>query len=360
MSELDTRRATEWLLSAQRPLVLLGPECKASVGGVVAIADRLGAALLTTPDALSLVDGARSCGVFSFGASQHARRSAEACDVVLAFSDLGEFSCRLGEAFRGKTLIQVSAEARDGNASVTLREPARSVPALLNALFAVPSKACSPWCSHRTAPSVAPVFGAREGLIHPVAAIRAVQAALPESARICLDVSSAALYAYQYLAVAARRQRVFSSIERSACMGEALLASLGVRLASGLPTLTLVGDCGYSMVAPEIHTAVELGLGGYVVVVWANQGGAFIGAGVAQQGIRVPDEVWRFNTPPRFASAGDAYGAQGVRVSDAASLERALREAFEAPSPVLIEACIDPDVPIPAGDRFLTLSEARA
>jgi thiamine pyrophosphate-dependent acetolactate synthase large subunit-like protein len=135
------------------------------------------------------------------------------------------------------------------------------------------------------------------------------------------------------------------------------MASLGVRLASGLPTLALVGDWGHCMTPAELHTAVELGLDHYVVVVWSNRGGAFIRAGVEQQGIRVPDQTWRWQRPPSFARLAEAYGAQGVVASDALTLEQAVAAGLRGGRPVLIEARIDPDAPIPAGDRFLTLGE---
>jgi acetolactate synthase-1/2/3 large subunit len=191
----------------------------------------------------------------------------------------------------------------------------------------------------------------------------AIQQALPEAARVCLDVTSGALHAYEHLRVTTQ-QRVFSSIENSACMGEALLASLGIRLASDLPTLALVGDWGYCMTPAELHTAVELGLDRYVVLVWANSGGAFIGAGTKQQGLAVPDAAWRWRAPPDFARVASAYGAHGVTVTDASALESELTRALRAAGPVVIEARIDPAAVVPAGERFLTLgsqseSEAR-
>jgi acetolactate synthase-1/2/3 large subunit/5-guanidino-2-oxopentanoate decarboxylase len=192
----------------------------------------------------------------------------------------------------------------------------------------------------------------------PDAAALAIEAALPERVRICLDVTSAALYCYQQWRLTPA-QRVFSSIEQSACMGEAVLASLGVRLASGLPTLALVGDWGQCMVPSELHSAVELGLDRYVIVVWANGGGAFIGAGVAQQGLQVPDAAWRWGKPPSFARIAEGLGAKGVVATDVRALQRAVSAGLRGSGPVVIEARIDATAPIPAGDRFLTLGESR-
>jgi thiamine pyrophosphate-dependent acetolactate synthase large subunit-like protein len=216
------------------------------------------------------------------------------------------------------------------------------------------------WFSELSAdPSAEAMPVSRPGFIHPIAAIAAIQAALPDPARVCLDVTSGALHAYERLQVTSS-QRVFSSIEKGACMSEALLASIGIRLASDLPTLALVGDWGFCMAPAEIHTAVELELDRYVVLIWANGGGAFIGAGVEQQGIVVPDQVWRWRLPPNFGQVGNGYGARAVTVTDAEALRSELSSALRGAGPVLIEARIDPTIPVPAGDRFLTLGEARA
>lgn len=359
-------RAARALVAAQRPAVLLGPEGAAVVERVLVLAELLGAAVLTTPDAKSLVDARRSCGTFSFGSSSLARAIMAEADVVLAISDLGEFSCRMGEALRGRTLIHLSERAtdvgRNADPSVSLFG-AKLAELVAGIEAALPSRVAPPrttwFSSQRARFSLPPEPAERAGVIHPHAAMRAVGRALPAGARLCLDVTSGALHAYEQLQLAPS-QRTFSSIERSGCMGEALLASLGVRLASNLPTLALVGDWGYCMTPPELHTAVELGLDRYVVLVWANGGGAFIAAGIEQQGIAVPDATWRWRMPPDFAGIAKAYGAYGITVTSPQVLEDELRKGLRGDGPRIIEARIDAAVPVPAGDRFLTLGVGHA
>jgi thiamine pyrophosphate-dependent acetolactate synthase large subunit-like protein len=363
--QASTSAAAARLASAQRPAILVGPEGVAAAPRLLEIADRLGAAIFTTPDALSSIDGRRSCGTFSFGASAEARRVMDQADVVLAVSALGEFSCRLGEAFRRQAVIQVTARVSDvgrnfePELSVVAPSISAAVERLQGALGELVPGQRKPWFTELARPALREALAVRPGFIHPIAAISAVQRALPEAARVCLDVTSGALHAYEHLRLTCS-QRAFSSIENGACMSEALMASVGIRLASSLPTLALVGDWGHCMAPAELHTAVELGLDRYVVLVWANAGGAFIGAGVEQQGIAVPDEVWRWRRPPEFARIARGYGARGVTVNLAAQLERELARGLRGAGPVLIEAKIDADVPVPAGDRFLTLGEARS
>jgi acetolactate synthase-1/2/3 large subunit len=356
--------AAERLLAAERPAILVGPQGSDAVPVLLALADLLGAPLATTPDALSLIDGRRSCGVYSFGASAHARRTLDRADLILAVSDLGEFTCRLGEAFAGRTVIQVADSTaclgRKRDPDLALFGEVHAILTQVHALLARgQTRPREPWFDQLPPRPQRKAFTLRSGLMHPEAAALAIEAALPERVRVCLDVTSAALYCYQQWRLTPA-QRAFSSIEHSACMGEAVLASLGMRLASGLPTLALVGDWGQAMVPAELHTAVELGLDRYVVVVWANGGGAFIGAGVAQQGLQVPPSAWRWQAPPSFARIAEGFGAKGVVATDVRALERAVSEGLRGSGPVVIEARIDPTAPIPAGDRFLTLGESRA
>jgi thiamine pyrophosphate-dependent acetolactate synthase large subunit-like protein len=351
------------LLSAARPAILAGPEAAPARAEISWLAAQLGAPLLTTPDAKSPADGRTSIGVFSLGSSALSRRAVDEADVVLAISPLGEFSCRLGQALRGHRVIQISDSianvARSELPEVLLIAPcvASTLRELQESLMLRLAEPRARWFDGVAAGAGTPravVPRARPGVIHPLAAIRAIEAALPDDVRLCLDVSSAALYAYEHLDLRAG-QRVFSSIEKSACMTEALLASLGVRLASGAPTLALVGDWGFCMAPSELHTAAQLLLDRYVVVIWDNHGGAFIGTGAAQQGIDVPDSAWRFHPKPDFARIARSYGAEGVTVRAADRLSRTVARAFDAPRPVLIQALIDPGVPVPAGDRFLCL-----
>lgn len=353
------------LASAARPALLIGPEGAPAVPVLLEIAERLGAAVLTTPDAKSLIAPELSCGTFSLGASVLARTVMARADVVLAVSRLGEFSCRLGEAFRNCTLLQLTERVTDVGRSALpsasllspkLHEVAQD---LANAIAEHVPRPRQAWFADHVACAASAPASEQAGVIHPLAAMAAVQAALPASARVCLDVTSGALHAYEHLRLTTS-QRTFSSIENSACMGEALLASLGIRLASQLPTLAIVGDWGYVMTPAEIHTAVELGLDRYVVLVWANAGGAFIGAGVKQQRFRVPEAAWRWRSPPSFAQVARAYGARGVTVCDAEALQKELARGLRGEGPVVIEARIDPEAVVPAGERFLSLGLSRA
>ena len=124
------------LCAAQRPVILVGPEGAPAARAIVEMAERLGAPILTTPDAKSAIDHRHSHGTFSFGASASARALVEQADLILAISALGEFSCGLGEAFRTQCLIQITERASDVGRSV---QPHLSLvgPALTDTVFSL-------------------------------------------------------------------------------------------------------------------------------------------------------------------------------------------------------------------------------
>jgi thiamine pyrophosphate-dependent acetolactate synthase large subunit-like protein len=155
-------------------------------------------------------------------------------------------------------------------------------------------------------------------------------------------------------------QRLWLQIERSACMGSALAAGLGVRLASGLPTLVIIGDWGLMMGSAELHTVATTHVDGFVVVVWSNAGGALIRAGVRAQGLDVPGQTHSW-TGPRFASVARGHGIRALTVRSPRALGRAVTVGLRAPFPVLVDASIDPDAEIPgASARFTHLETSGA
>ena len=141
-------------------------------------------------------------------------------------------------------------------------------------------------------------------------------------------------------------------------MGSALSAGVGVRLASNLATLVVMGDWGLMMGQSELHTIASLGLGRFVVVVWSNAGGALIRAGVRAQRIDVPAETHSW-TAPRFELVARGYGLRSLTVRTAVGLRRAAAAALRAPFPVLIDAIVDPDATIPGAQaRYVHLDSS--
>jgi thiamine pyrophosphate-dependent acetolactate synthase large subunit-like protein len=138
-------------------------------------------------------------------------------------------------------------------------------------------------------------------------------------------------------------------------MGTALSAGLGVRLASGLPTVVVIGDWGFFMGSSELHTAASLGIGGFAIVIWSNAGGALVRTGVRAQRFEVPAQTHSW-PPPQFDLIAKGCGMRALTVRTAQGLRRAATVALRSPFPVLIDAQIDPDATPPgAADRYIHL-----
>jgi thiamine pyrophosphate-dependent acetolactate synthase large subunit-like protein len=360
----DLRAALRILTGARAPLILVGAGARDATPGLEVIASRLGAAVMTTPDAVSVYDQTSryAAGVCSFGACARARAIARASDVVLAVgTNIGEFGGRGGAAFEQATVIQVT----DDPADLCIRRPAAvslvadlgsAVSQLAAALRADGPR--NPWFEDLPRPAeTLPRERAPGRGIDPKAAIVAIAEALPPESRLACDVTTAALLLLHDRPLHPKTS-VWLQIERSACMGMALATGLGIRKASGVPTLVLLGDWGLTMASAELHTVATLGLGAFVIVAWANGGGLLIRNGVRRQGLEVPDDLHTWPSP-NFARVAEGFGLHGVTAGTASALRGAVAEAMGASFPVLVHAVIDPEGPIPgAEDRYETLKAA--
>jgi thiamine pyrophosphate-dependent acetolactate synthase large subunit-like protein len=366
--ENDLARAALLLERAKAPTILVGPDARGASSLLGDLARALGAAVLTTPDAKSLFDETSplAAGVFSFGASDITSAIADSTDVVLAIgTNLGEFATQSGRAFARAAIVHMTEDPFDLaialRATVTIvGDVALHVRQLAEQIRATPE--ATPWFEGLRARVASPVSQALprdKGAIDPGQAARALGRVLTPHARVACDVTSAALHVLRDLRFA-EGQRLWLQIERSACMGSALAAGLGVRLASGVPTLVIIGDWGLMMGSSELHTAASMEIGSFVVVVWSNAGGALIRAGVRAQGLEVPAETHTWSNP-RFASVARGYGMRALTVRTASGLARAAAAALQAPFPVLIDAVIEPNAEIPgAGARYLHLDASSA
>jgi thiamine pyrophosphate-dependent acetolactate synthase large subunit-like protein len=359
----DLSAAVDILAGAPAPVILVGSAARPFMHRVRAIALQLGAAILTTPDAVSICGpaGCVSQGSCSFGATDRARDIASASRVVLAVCKYGEFAGQSGKAFPHASVIHVA----DDPADLCIARPAAvtfvgDVEAILGKLLdALPiDTPRSPWFDALPAPPAAPP---RERApwrgMDPEDAMRAIVGGLPPDARVACDITTAALVLLQH-PPQSPDVAVWLQITETACMGAALSAGLGVRIASERPTLVLAGDWGATTAAGELATVATLAPSGFVVVVWGNAGGAMIRNGVRHQGLQVPTGMHTWPTP-RFAQIAEGFGLRGVTARTADALRDAVREGMNARTPVLVSAVIDPEAEISgAVDRFEVLEKS--
>ena len=179
----DLSRAAALLCSAQRPALLIGPEGRPASALLLRLALLLGAELLNTPDALGDVDADRGAGTFSFAAPPNATRVAETTDMLLAVSSLSEFTNRLGNSFGQARIIQLTASAtdvgRNSKPALALVGPITENLEKLERLVRAKLPAPRPrWHTPSESRGLAAPPAPRPGVIHPAAAIEALQEAI--------------------------------------------------------------------------------------------------------------------------------------------------------------------------------------
>ncbi|WP_216851894.1 thiamine pyrophosphate-requiring protein [Herbiconiux sp. VKM Ac-2851] len=360
----DLDEAVALLTACERPVVFVGQGAADARDEVVAIAERLGAAVVTSLLGKPFVDEALP---FVAGTMGHLGTTASAavlaeCDgLLIVGSDdpWTEFYPAPGQA----RAVQIDLDGRVignrypievglvGDAAVTLR-------ALVERLGAAGAseEGRSAWGS-RVEEVVARwrrVSATRASVaaepVNPELVLRSLAPQLPADARIALDVGSVV---YWY----ARQLPLPRGVDAHV---SGTLASMGCGVPYGIaakldrperPVLVLAGDGGMQMLGnAELVTLARL---------WPTWSDPRFVVLVLNNGdlAEVSWEQREMEAAPRFAASqalpafpfaayGELLGLRGIRVDDPARLDDAWREALAADRPVVLEVLTDPDVPL--------------
>ncbi|MEZ2126687.1 MULTISPECIES: 5-guanidino-2-oxopentanoate decarboxylase [unclassified Sinorhizobium] len=146
--------------------------------------------------------------------------------------------------------------------------------------------------------------------------------------------STQAVYAGNLYCDAPRPKSWFNAATGYGALGYAPPAAIGAAIADpARPVVCLVGDGGFQFSLAEMGSAVDAGAR-IIFLVWNNDGyreieSAMVEAGVAPVGV----------TPsaPDFLLAAKAYGIPGVRLTDIGQMPAVLTEAAARMGPTLVE-----------------------
>lgn len=204
------------------------------------------------------------------------------------------------------------------------------------------------WCRERAVryPNVTPAQRARTGALNPYVFVEALFGSLDADDIVATGNATACIVAFQ-TARLERGQRLFSN-SGSASMGYDLPAAIGAYYgaldARGRQdrVVCLAGDGSVMLNVQELQTLatnaipvklVVLNNGGYLSIRSSQNNFFKRRAGEsATSGIGFPD----------FVKLADAFGIPAVRLEGPDFIEP-LRQALDAPGPILIEAVLDPD-----------------
>lgn len=385
VDEFAVERLEEELFASFCPVFLIGGGAGEAASRIVALAERLGACFVTTPDGKGFIDPHHELyrGVFGFAgnASAHDLLRTEPDLIVAAGASLGEWSSGgWSEGLLNERLIHI-----DDSEDNLLRSPmARlhvrgSIATVFERLLAVAPERGDIALNLTKPSSDTGVVADCSGRVAPQVLMHVLSERCPPGTRFFADTGNSTAWAVHCLKPRDRRHKLRSvslsgrsqpgdtaqTGTRSwlrvtmdfAPMGWAIGASIGAAQAdSRTPVVCITGDGSYLMNGQEITVAQEFGLPMLFVVL--NDGAL----GMVMHGQRLANaERVGFELPAvDFAQLAASLGVRSRTVKSLAELESLdLAELFAEKGPMLLDVHIDREQVPPLGVRMKVLEAAR-
>ncbi|MEV4668935.1 thiamine pyrophosphate-binding protein [Microbacterium sp. LWO12-1.2] len=317
--------AARLLSAARTPVIVAGGGATAAAAEITALAERLGAPVLTTLNGKGVVDERHPLALGSNLRLAAAREVAEAADVLLVIgSKLGEaelWAPRL-EARGAVVRVDISPAQIDKNLSATVGIVGDAA-AVAGALLAALPPGVGP-VPALDAARTAINAEMRETAPDTVALAEIIAAGLPDDAIVAGDSSQ---IVYMALGSVLRPQHPHSLLYTPtyATLGYGLPAAIGARVAqTERPVVTVIGDGALMFCVNELATAIEQRLD--VTIVCVDNGGyAEIRQNEVDRGM-VPIGVDLVQ--PDWAALAQAFGGVGRRVDRRDDIASSIRTAI--------------------------------
>ena len=178
----------------------------------------------------------------------------------------------------------------------------------------------------------------REGMT-PKNIIGVLNGFLKPETPVATDVGQHQMWAAQYLDI--KKERTFLTSGGLGTMGFGMGAAMGASVATGERTVLITGDGSFGMNLNELATAVKEKIP--MVILIMNNGVL----GMVRQWQTLFFEKHYSETllerATDFVAVAKAFGADGERVSDLASLKQAFDSAFTKEGPYVIDCMVDKD-----------------
>lgn len=327
--------AAKLLRSAERPLVIAGGGASAAADELRAFAEALDAPVVTSVNGKGVLPERHA---LSLGASVHLPAAPELVDesdvVVAVGTELSPADWWWGPPPESSLIridvdpLSISTNARPavavvGDAADVLADLAERLPA---AAAATGADRVTRWRS-RLGEDARKMGAQYLGLCESLAGV------LDEEAVIAADQSMSCYYGL-LANLALHRPRSFLYPAGLGTLGYALPAAIGAKIAEPQrPVVAVLGDGGVMFTLAELASAAELGLALPVVIV-ENAGYGEIRNEMAERDNR----VHAVDLPaPDFPALARSVGCDGVAAGSYAEVGPAVREAFAAGRPTVIQ-----------------------
>ncbi len=352
----EIRKASEAILSAQRPVILAGSGVHASraYGELRDLAEMLGIPVATSYRGKSAFPEVHplALGVFGTFGQPIANETVASADLLLVAgcrlspSDTKLEDPNLIDPTRQR-IIQIDIDPRNtgwafpveaglvGDLKAVLQQLISSIKHVTGGEFDdTQARAASIVAAKEAARAFhAPELGSDASPVLPQRIVSEIEKAVDPTALITLDAGNNRLWMTHFY-----RSKSAGSVlcpGGAAGMGWGPPAALAVKLVHpNRPVLSVSGDGGFAMVSHVLSTAVQYRLP-IAFLVMNNSCLGMVRDG--QRGKTIASEF----APTDFAAIARAYGCRGVTIEQPAALAPAIKEAFGASTPTVIDVITD-------------------
>ncbi|WP_333776900.1 thiamine pyrophosphate-dependent enzyme [Streptomyces sp. IBSBF 3136] len=369
------RRAAELLDRSERVTLLVGEGARAARQDVLALADRLAAPMVLTLKAKAGFEGDTNpfqVGQTGLIGNPAAAEALQDADTLLLLGTDFPYRDWYPE---GRTVIQVDTEATHigrrvpvevglvGDAGATVRDlldhltapPAGSADARDRSHLEKARERFEKWRAGQARladPShdkgvVGRIRSALDNRAHdirPEVLAAAVDRVAADDAVFTSDTGMATVWLSRFVEMRGERRLIGSYNLGS--MANAMPQALGAQgLDRERQVVAFCGDGGLSMLLGDLMTLKTYQLP-VKLVVFDNRRLGMVKLEQEQAGL---PEFGTVLDNPDFAAVAEAMGITGIRVTDPADVESAVRRAFDSPGPVLLDVLTNPDeIAVPA------------
>lgn len=352
-SREDLEKALDMINAAKRPAIVLGHGAVESRDAIIALAEKIGAPVMTTFKAKGLISDhhPNAAGVLGRSGTPIASWFMNEADLLIALGS--SFSNHTGIE-RSKPIIQVDYEQMQLGKFHPVALPIwGELSAFCEAVTPHANKAADApdqvaelaerWAIWREEKERRLSEDAGKG-IHSAAIFKVLSKICPDDAIIAVDVGNNTYSFGRYFE--SKGQRVLMSGYLGS-IGFGFPAAMGAWAATqdfeefkGKKVISISGDGGFGQYPMEFTTAVKYAMDITHILLHNGELGK-----ISKEQKSGEWPVWETNlTNPSFAAFARLCGGHGTRVTEASELESAIQEAINQNGPALVEIMTDAEL----------------
>jgi 5-guanidino-2-oxopentanoate decarboxylase len=327
-NERDFAAAAQRLNAAKRPFIILGGGALGSGASAVSIAEKTGAAIITTVAGKGSVPADHpQCWGYCLASPDVQNLLAQSDCVLAVGTELSETDFWNTQFRLDGNLIRI-----DIDPSSLARPHGAKLAILSDAAFALTAIDTDVHTQKATVPVKPKSPEPNDLQLMLTKILGVIRDSLPAETVVASDMTQIAYLANVIFPV--MQPRTWIRPVGFGTLGFALPAAIGAKLGVGSkPVVALAGDYGLQYTLNELGTAVELELP-LPILLWNNNALGQIHDNMVERGIQ-PNAVTLRN--PDFMMLAKAYGAGAERPANLKALATAIANALKAKGPTIIE-----------------------